>query len=345
MYIFARKTFFKMKEVILAIESSCDDTAAAVIIDKKIKSNIILSQKNHSNYGGVVPEIASREHQKKIIIAVKEAIKISNINKNNLDAVAFTLGPGLLGSLLVGCSFAKSMSYSLNVPLIGVDHMKAHVLSNFIDKPFPKFPFLCLTVSGGHTQIVLVRDYLDMEIVGQTLDDAVGEAFDKSAKILGLEYPGGPIIDELSKNGDPFRFKFSKSKVPNLDFSFSGTKTSILYYIKSEIQKNPHFITDNLNDIAASIQFILIEILKDKLVKASKKYKISNIAISGGVSSNSLLRNEIEKLKSIYSWDIFIPKIEYCTDNAAMIAMAAHYYFKKNKFVDLNITPNPRLHF
>jgi len=334
-----------MRNVILAIESSCDDTSAAVMIDKKIKSNIISSQSVHSNYGGVVPEIASREHQKNIIIVVEEALKVSNTKKNDLCAIAFTHGPGLLGSLLVGCSFAKSLSYSLNIPLIGVDHMKAHVLSNFIEKPFPDFPFLCLTVSGGHTQIVLVKDYLNMKVVGQTKDDAVGEAFDKSAKILGIEYPGGPIIDKLSKEGNPHKYKFSKPKISGLDFSFSGVKTSILYFLKDKLKDNPDFIKINLHDIAASIQFTLIEILKEKLIKASNKYNISSIAIAGGVSSNSLLRDEIKKLKLKYNWKIFIPKIEYCTDNAAMIAIAAHFYFKNKIFMNLNATPNPRLKF
>ena len=334
-----------MKEVILAIETSCDDTSAAIIIDGIIKSNIIKSQAVHSKYGGVVPEISSREHQKNIILVVEEALKLAKVKKNHLNAISFTKGPGLLGSLLVGCSFAKSLSFALNIPLIGVDHMKAHVLSNFIDNPIPDFPFICLTVSGGHTQLVLVKDFLNMKIIGQTLDDAVGEAFDKSAKMLGIEYPGGPIIDKLSKKGDPLKFKFSKPKISDLNFSFSGIKTSILYFIKSQTEKDPMFIENNLNDISASIQHSLIEILKEKLIKAANKYNISNIAIAGGVSANSLLRKEIEKLKLIYNWKIFIPKIEYCTDNAAMIAISAHYYIKEKKFDEINVSPNPRLNF
>ena len=334
-----------MKEVILAIETSCDDTSAAIAIDGIVKSNIIISQGVHSKHGGVVPEISSREHLKNIILVVKEALRSAKIQKNDLNAISFTVGPGLLGSLLVGCSFAKSLSFALNIPLIGVDHMKAHVLSNFIDKPIPNFPFICLTVSGGHTQLVLVKDFLNMDIIGETLDDAVGEAFDKSAKILGIEYPGGPIIDKISKNGDPLKYKFSKPRISDLNFSFSGIKTSILYFVKSEMEKDPMFIEKNLNDIAASIQYSLVEILKEKLIKAANKYKISNIAIAGGVSANSLLRKEIDKLKSIYNWKTFIPKIEYCTDNAAMIAIAAHYYIKEKMFDDINICPNPRLNF
>tara|TARA_B100000131_G_scaffold316036_1_gene355448 strand:- start:329 stop:1333 length:1005 start_codon:yes stop_codon:yes gene_type:complete len=334
-----------MKEVILAIETSCDDTSAAIAIDGIVKSNIIISQGIHSKHGGVVPEISSREHQKNIILVVKEALRSAKIQKNDLNAISFTVGPGLLGSLLVGCSFAKSLSFALNIPLIGVDHMKAHVLSNFIDEPIPNFPFICLTVSGGHTQLVLVKNFLNMDIIGETLDDAVGEAFDKSAKILGIEYPGGPIIDKISKNGDPLKYKFSKPRIPDLNFSFSGIKTSILYFVKSEMEKDPMFVEKNLNDIAASIQYSLVEILKEKLIKAANKYKISNIAIAGGVSANSLLRKEIDKLKSIYNWKTFIPKTEYCTDNAAMIAIAAHYYIKEKMFDDINICPNPRLNF
>jgi len=334
-----------MKEVILAIETSCDDTSAAIAIDGIVKSNIIISQGVHSKHGGVVPEISSREHLKNIILVVKEALRSAKIQKNDLNAISFTVGPGLLGSLLVGCSFAKSLSFALNIPLIGVDHMKAHVLSNFIDEPIPNFPFICLTVSGGHTQLVLVKDFLNMDIIGETLDDAVGEAFDKSAKILGIEYPGGPIIDKISKNGDPLKYKFSKPRISDLNFSFSGIKTSILYFVKSEMEKDPMFVEKNLNDIAASIQYSLVEILKEKLIKAANKYKISNIAIAGGVSANSLLRKEIDKLKSIYNWKTFIPKIEYCTDNAAMIAIASHYYIKEKMFDDINICPNPRLNF
>ena len=334
-----------MKEVILAIETSCDDTSAAIAIDGIVKSNIIISQGIHSKHGGVVPEISSREHLKNIILVVKEALRSAKIQKNDLNAISFTVGPGLLGSLLVGCSFAKSLSFALNIPLIGVDHMKAHVLSNFIDEPIPNFPFICLTVSGGHTQLVLVKDFLNMDIIGETLDDAVGEAFDKSAKILGIEYPGGPIIDKISKNGDPLKYKFSKPRISDLNFSFSGIKTSILYFVKSEMDKDPMFIEKNLNHIAASIQYSLVEILKEKLIKAANKYKISNIAIAGGVSANSLLRKEIDKLKLIYNWKTFIPKTEYCTDNAAMIAIAAHYYIKEKMFDDINICPNPRLNF
>ena len=335
-----------MKEVILAIETSCDDTSAAIAIDGIVKSNIIISQGVHSKHGGVVPEISSREHLKNIILVVKEALRSAKIQKNDLNAISFTVGPGLLGSLLVGCSFAKSLSFALNIPLIGVDHMKAHVLSNFIDEPIPNFPFICLTVSGGHTQLVLVKDFLNMDIIGETLDDAVGEAFDKSAKILGIEYPGGPIIDKISKNGDPLKYKFSKPRISDLNFSFSGIKTSILYFVKSEMEKDPMFVEKNLNDIAASIQYSLVEILKEKLIKAANKYKISNIAIAGGVSANSYLRKKLLELGEKNSYNIYIPKFEYCTDNAAMIAIAGKYKYLYNDIVtDYSESASARLTF
>jgi N6-L-threonylcarbamoyladenine synthase len=328
---------------ILAIESSCDDTSAAVIIAGKIRSNIVASQAIHQKWGGVVPELASRAHQQHIVAVVNEAISTANITKNELNAVAFTRGPGLLGSLLVGTSFAKSFALGLNIPLIEVNHMQAHVLAHFIDEPQPSYPFLCLTVSGGHTQIVLVKDALDMQIVGETQDDAVGEAFDKAAKLLGFEYPGGPMIDKHAASGDPKKYKFPISDMPELNFSFSGIKTSILYFLQKETQKNSHFVEENLSDICASIQYTLIEILMRKLIKASQQFDIKNMAIAGGVSANKGLRNTITEVGQQLAWQVFIPKFEYCTDNAAMIAMAAHFKAEKGLFAENNISPLPRM--
>ncbi len=328
---------------ILAIESSCDDTSAAVIIDGKIRSNIVASQAIHKKWGGVVPELASRAHQQHIVAVVNEAISVANITKNELNAVAFTRGPGLLGSLLVGTSFAKSFALGLGIPLIDVNHMQAHVLAHFIDEPQPTFPFLCLTVSGGHTQIVLVKAALDMEIIGETQDDAVGEAFDKAAKLLGFEYPGGPMVDKFAALGEPKKYKFPISDMPGLSFSFSGIKTSILYFLQKETQKNTNFIDENKADICASIQYTFIEILMKKLKLASTQYEINNIAIAGGVSANKGLRNTLEVLGQQLGWQVFIPKFEYCTDNAAMIAMAAHFKAEKNIFTANNISPMPRM--
>jgi N6-L-threonylcarbamoyladenine synthase len=328
---------------ILAIESSCDDTSAAVIIDGKIHSNIVASQAIHQKWGGVVPELASRAHQQHIVAVVNEAISVANIQKKQLNAVAFTRGPGLLGSLLVGTSFAKSFALGLGIPLIEVNHMQAHVLAHFIDEPRPEYPFLCLTVSGGHTQIVLVKAALDMEIIGETKDDAVGEAFDKAAKMLGFEYPGGPMIDKFAANGDPKKFKFPLGDMPGLSFSFSGIKTSILYFLQKETLKNANFIEQNKADICASIQYTLIEILLKKLKLASVNYGIKNIAIAGGVSANKGLRNTLLELGPSLGWQVFIPKFEYCTDNAAMIAMAAHFKAEAGIFTKNNVSPMPRL--
>lgn len=328
---------------ILAIESSCDDTSAAVIQEGKIRSNIVASQRIHEKWGGVVPELASRAHQQHIVAVINEALSVANIHKNELNAVAFTRGPGLLGSLLVGTSFAKSFALGLNIPLIEVHHMQAHVLAHFIDEPTPNFPFLCLTVSGGHTQIVLVESPLNMQIVGETQDDAVGEAFDKAAKLLGFEYPGGPMIDKYAAEGDGKKYKFPMGDMPDLSYSFSGIKTSILYFLQKETQKNPEFIKQNLADICASIQYTLIEILLKKLKLAAEKFNIKNIAIAGGVSANKGLRSEITKVGSELNWEVFIPKFEYCTDNAAMIAMAAHFKAEAGIFSKNDVSPMPRL--
>lgn len=322
---------------ILAIESSCDETSASVIQDSKILSNIIANQKIHELYGGVVPELASREHQKNIIPVVLGALDNAKIHKNQLDAIAFTRGPGLLGALLVGVSFAKAMALALNIPLIEVNHMQAHVLAHFIGETKPTFPFLCLTVSGGHTQIVLVRDYLDMEVIGQTQDDAVGEAFDKTAKLLGLPYPGGPLIDKYAKEGNHLAFPFPKSEMADLNFSFSGIKTAILYFLQNNTQKNPQFIQENLKDICASVQYSLVEILMQKVRKASKQTNIKEIAIAGGVAANSGLRNALQTEAKKHNWNVYIPDFQYCTDNAAMIAMVAHYKYLAQDFCEQNV--------
>lgn len=328
---------------ILAIETSCDDTSASVIIDGKIRSNIIANQLIHQKWGGVVPELASRAHQQHIIAVVNEALSIANIQKNELGAIAFTRGPGLLGSLLVGTSFAKSFALGLGIPLIEVNHMQAHVLAHFIEEPVPSFPFLCLTVSGGHTQIILVKSALNMEIVGETQDDAVGEAFDKSAKLLGFDYPGGPLIDKYAANGDPKKYKFPLVDMPDLSFSFSGIKTSILYFLQKESSRNSNFIEANKSDICASIQYSLIEILLKKVKLASIQFNIKNIAIAGGVSANSGLRQTLIEVGKEFDWQVFIPKFEYCTDNGAMIAMAAHFKAEAGIFCQNNVSPQPRL--
>lgn len=337
----------KEKEtIILGIESSCDDTSASVLKNTAILSNIIASQKIHEEYGGVVPELASRAHQQNIIPVVDAAIKKAGINKEDIDAIAFTNGPGLMGSLLVGTSFAKAFSLALNIPMINVHHMKGHVLAHFIDdenKEKPQFPFLCLTVSGGHTQIVLVKDYLDMEIIGSTIDDAAGEAFDKSAKLLGFPYPGGPLIDKHAQNGNPLRFEFNKPVMNNYDFSFSGLKTSILYFIQKQEKINPQFVQENLDDLCASIQHTIIEILMKKLQLAAKNLNIKEIAIAGGVSANKGLRNTLEQKAKQLGWKVYIPKFEYCTDNAAMIAITGKYMFDKGLFADQTITAKPRV--
>ncbi len=334
-----------MDITILAIESSCDETSASVIHNGKILNNIIAIQSVHEKYGGVVPELASRAHQQNIIPVVDQALKEANIAKTSLSAVAYTQGPGLLGALLVGASFAKSLALALGIPLITVNHMQAHILAHFIDDPKPEFPFLCLTVSGGHTQIVLVRDYLDMEILGQTLDDAVGEAFDKSAKLLGLPYPGGPLIDEYASKGNNLAYSFPTTNIPGLNYSFSGIKTAIMYFLRDQKKKDPDFVEKNLEDISASIQKSLIDMLLAKLKKAAQRKKINQIAIAGGVSANSGLRARMEEEARLNDWNVFIPKFEYCTDNAAMIAMAAHYKYLSGQFADLTEGADPRLRF
>lgn len=360
-----------MDEFILGIETSCDDTSAAVLEGTIIRSNVTATQDVHRDFGGVVPELASRAHQQNIIPVIDTALKKAKIQKNQLAAVAFTQGPGLLGSLLVGASFSKSFALALGIPLIEVDHMQAHILAHFIEEPqkkipSPSFPFLCLTVSGGHTQLVLVRDYFDMEVIGQTIDDAAGETFDKAAKILGLAYPGGPIIDELAQNGDPERFLFARPNVPKLDYSFSGLKTSILYFIRDELKKDPDFIKKNRSDLCASIQATIVDILMGKLRNAVQQIsdpryvmregqmpdprsripdpgsRIVNVAIAGGVSANSALRNALMEAKEKEDWNIFIPPFEYTTDNAAMIAVAGHFKFLKRDFARQSTVPYAR---
>lgn len=327
---------------ILGIESTCDETSASVCIDGTIRSNIIATQSVHENFGGVIPELASRAHQQNIIPTVAQAIKEAKIHKNEIDAVAFSRGPGLMGSLLVGVSFAKAFALAKNIPLIEVNHMQAHILAHFIDDPKPEFPFLCLTVSGGHTQIVKVNDYFDMELIGETIDDAAGEAFDKTAKILGLAYPGGILIDKYAQNGNPFAFTFPEPKVDDYNFSFSGLKTSILYFVQNNLTKDTDFIKNNLNDICASVQNRIVSILLNKLEKAAINLNIKNIAIAGGVSANTFLRKKIKELGETHTWKVFIPKFEYCTDNAAMVAIAGYYKYLQNDFVDQSISPLTR---
>jgi N6-L-threonylcarbamoyladenine synthase len=332
-----------MRPVILAIESSCDETSASVISNGKVLNNIIASQAVHRKYGGVVPELASRAHQQNIVWVIEEALQKAGKTTTDLEAVAFTRGPGLIGSLLVGVSFAKGLSLGLNIPLIEVNHLQAHVLAHFIDDPKPAFPFLCLTVSGGHTQIIVVKDYLEMEVIGQTQDDAVGEAFDKAAKIMGLPYPGGPLVDQYAQLGNPKAFSFPDTVMPGLDFSFSGVKTAFLYFLRDEKLKNPAFVDENLNDICASLQQHLVTMLLTRLERASRQTGIKNIAIAGGVSANSGLRKSLQAMGDKNGWSVFIPAFEYCTDNAAMIAMAAHYKFLRNEFSPLDITPLARM--
>lgn len=331
---------------ILGIESSCDDTSAAVLHNTRVLANIIANQQVHEKFGGVVPELASRAHQQNIIPVINTALQAANIHKKQLDAVAYTRGPGLLGSLLVGSSFAKALAMSLGIPLIETDHMEAHILAHFLtdeeNRPIPVFPFLCLTVSGGHTQIVVVRDYFDMEIIGKTIDDAAGEAFDKAAKIMGLPYPGGPLIDKLSKEGNPFRFRFSEPQIGGLDYSFSGLKTSILYFLRDELKQNEHFIENNKADLCASIQHTIVGILMKKLEKASELTGIQRVAIAGGVSANSGLRQAMLLKSSESGWEVFIPKISYSTDNAAMIAVAGYFKYREKKFASQDMTPYAR---
>ncbi len=327
---------------ILAIESSCDDTSCAVLHNNEVLSNVTANQKIHEQYGGVVPELASRDHQKNILPVVDAAVKKANISLSQINAIAVTRGPGLMGSLLVGLNFAKSLSLSLNIPLIEVDHMQAHIMAHFIkdkDQAIPTFPFICLTVSGGHTQLVKVSDYLKFELMGQTLDDAVGEAFDKAAKIMGLPYPGGPLIDKYAQQGNPNRFKFADAKIPEYNFSFSGIKTSFLYFIQKEQNVNPNFVQENMNDICASYQYHLIDVLIKKTKLLLKDTGIKNLTIAGGVSANSELRKQIKVLEKEININTFIPQFDYCTDNAAMIGITAYYKFQNKQFSSLNITP------
>ena len=328
---------------ILAIESSCDETSASVIYNGKVLNNYIATQSVHEKYGGVVPELASRAHQQNIVPVVDQAMKDANLEMSDLSAIAFTRGPGLMGALLVGTSFAKSVALALDIPLIEVNHMQAHILAHFIEEPKPSFPFLCLTVSGGHTQIVKVKDHLTMEVIGETQDDAVGEAFDKSAKLLGLGYPGGPQIDKLAREGDPLMFDFPETEMKAYNYSFSGIKTAILYFLRAELKKDEHFIEKNINDIAASIQHTLINMLLQKLKKAARDQGINQIALAGGVSANSGLRRALHDLAEKESWETFIPAFEYCTDNAGMIAMAAHYKYLKKDFVGQEVSALPRM--
>ena len=330
---------------ILAIESSCDETSASVLKNGTVLSNVVATQKVHENYGGVIPELASRAHEQNIVPVIHKALQDANITKTMLNAVAFTQGPGLLGSLLVGVSFAKSLALALDIPLIEVNHMQAHILAHFIEDPKPKFPFLCLTVSGGHTQIVVVKDYFQMEIIGQTQDDAVGEAFDKAAKILGLPYPGGPLIDRYAKEGNPKAYKFPNVETPGLNFSFSGIKTAFLYFVRDGLKTDENFVKNNLPDICASMQASLVEILLRKLRKAVKETEINEVAIAGGVSANSGLRNKLLEEADKLGWKVYIPKFEYCTDNAAMIGIAAHYKYLKNDFTTQEAGPKPRMEF
>jgi N6-L-threonylcarbamoyladenine synthase len=331
---------------ILGIESSCDDTSAAVLKNNKILANIIANQDVHKHFGGVVPELASRAHQQNIIPVIQRALDVANVSKNQLHAVAFTNGPGLLGSLLVGASFAKSFSLALGIPLIEVNHMHAHIMALFIDDDAhpekPEFPFLCLTVSGGHTQIVLINSHFEMKVIGQTIDDAAGEAFDKAAKIMGLPYPGGPLIDKFAREGNPLAIKFPHPNVPDLDFSFSGLKTSILYFLRDQLKANPDYIEQNKLDLCASVQHTIVEILMSKVKKAVKETGINRVAMAGGVSANSGLRNAFLQQKGSAGWKVYIPKFEYCTDNAAMIAITGYFKYQKGIFAEQTLTPFTR---
>jgi N6-L-threonylcarbamoyladenine synthase len=330
---------------ILAIESSCDETSASIIVNGKVLNNIVATQSVHEKYGGVVPELASRAHQENLIPVVHEALSTAGISKKELAAIAVTRGPGLMGSLLVGVSFAKAFAKALDIPLIDVNHMQAHVLAHFIAEPRPSFPFICLTVSGGHTQLVLVTDYLTMEVIGETQDDAVGEAFDKTAKLLGLPYPGGPLLDRHAKEGNPKAFAFPVTRMPGLNYSFSGIKTAVLYFLRDRLAENPNFITENLADLCASIQYTLVEMLLIKLKAAMKEYGITEVAIAGGVSANSGLRGALSALSQRKGWTLYVPEFEYCTDNAAMIAMAAHFKYLRGEFVGYDIAPLAKMKF
>ena len=334
--------------VILGIESSCDDTSAAILKDGVVLSNIIASQKVHEAYGGVVPELASRAHQQNIIPVVSEAIRKAGIGIQDIHAIAYTRGPGLLGSLLVGTSFAKGFAIANRIPMIEVNHLQAHILANFIKEPGvesrqPSFPFLTLLVSGGNSQLIVVHDYLDMEMIGQTIDDAAGEAFDKCAKVMGLPYPGGPVIDRLAKTGNPDRFVFNKPQIPGLDYSFSGLKTSFLYFIRDELKKNPDFIAENLNDLCASLQKTVVDILLTKLKKAARQTGIRQIAIGGGVSANSALQNAVHKEAEKSGWEVFIPRLGFSLDNAGMVAVTGYYKYLASQFIGLEAPADARM--
>ena len=330
---------------ILAIESSCDETSASIIVNGKVLNNIVATQSVHEKYGGVVPELASRAHQENLIPVVHEALSTAGISKKELSAIAVTRGPGLMGSLLVCVSFAKAFAKALDIPLIDVNHMQAHVLAHFIEEPKPSFPFICLTVSGGHTQLVLVKDHLTMEVIGETQDDAVGEAFDKTAKLLGLPYPGGPLLDRHAKEGNPKAFTFPVTRMPGLNYSFSGIKTAVLYFLRDQLAEHPNFITDNLADLCASIQHTLVEMLLIKLKEAMKQTGVTEVAIAGGVSANSGLRAALSSLAQRKGWTLYVPEFEYCTDNAAMIAMAAHFKYLRGEFVGYDIAPLAKMKF
>jgi len=327
---------------ILAIESSCDETSAAVIRDGMVLSNLIATQKVHEKYGGVVPELASRAHMQNIVPVVDVALREAGVEKHDIQAVAFTQAPGLIGSLLVGACFAKAYAQALNVPLIAVHHMQAHVLAHFIDDPKPEFPFLCLTVSGGHTQVVLCRSHLDMEVLGETVDDAAGEAFDKVAKMLELPYPGGPMVDKNAQQGDPMKFKFPVTDMEGYDFSFSGIKTAVLYFLQAEKKKDPEFVQKNMNDICASVQYTIIKMLMNKLRRAAKELNIKHIGIAGGVSANSGLRKTLQEEGEKNGWQVYIPAFQYCTDNAAMIGITGYYKYLKGEFADRSVSPTAR---
>ncbi len=330
---------------ILAIESSCDETSASIIVNGKVLNNIVATQSVHEKYGGVVPELASRAHQENLIPVVYEALSSAGISKKELSAIAVTRGPGLMGSLLVGVSFAKAFAKALDIPLIDVNHMQAHVLAHFIAEPRPNFPFICLTVSGGHTQLVLVKDHLTMELIGETQDDAVGEAFDKTAKLLGLPYPGGPLLDRYAKEGNPKAFTFPVTRMPGLNYSFSGIKTAVLYFLRDQLAEHPNFINENREDLCASIQYTLVEMLLIKLKEAMKQYGVTEVAIAGGVSANSGLRAALSALSQRKGWTLYVPEFEYCTDNAAMIAMAAHFKYLRGDFVGYDIAPLAKMKF
>lgn len=337
-----------MNTIILGIESSCDDTSAAIIRDGVVLSNVIASQSIHEAYGGVVPELASRAHQQNIIPVVHEALKRAGVEKEKLSAIAYTRGPGLVGSLLVGTSFAKGLATSLDIPMVDVNHLQAHVLAHFIkadadDTDQPSFPFLCLLVSGGNSQIVLVKSYKDMEIIGQTIDDAAGEAFDKCAKVMGLPYPGGPVVDKLAQQGNPDAFKFSKPRIPGYNYSFSGLKTSFLYLLRDELKLNPDFIEQRKEDLCASLQFTIVNILMEKLRKASKELGVKEVAVAGGVSANSGIRKSFQQHAEKYGWKIHIPPFAYTTDNAAMIAITGQFKYLNGEFSGFDVAPYARV--